>query len=621
MGMSLLHSAISRQQDTTPLPTALLTRASYPEFDSPPSRSAALTLLDTQVSTVALADNIRGYGLSAEGGRVKGLSAPLKKGTASSSRSLAMFHCFPLCQAIRKCNLDRRIFRPYDADSLIQTLEQSDSAGSRRWCPVATFLRVSHMVVGGLLDAIDSRDRPDLGSRRVVQFRPIEPSTATPDGGFRRRSRPSLQCPGVVFPSRAEPFSSTVGGYRPPGLWIAIATQALPWLQPAKADVGLLAFYSCVDLDGETEGSRDSVESVVPPAVSKKGSLPFGAGGLPRCSGFLFERTRFVNLSPAEQKARTISRRTRNPLAAKSWSPYVLDDVLDFRVFFRRVLSRCNTAACPLPEPEPRPHVMCLACCCSVRRRHTASRASDIHMCISAMAYSMRRPAFGSSKVRAAETRDLCWPICKGIPGTDAEYMRPAKAPLNPAWPDQTGDRPLDPSSSFSPAPRKDANKVKGLEMDRRVERYQIHSGNGCDQSVKRSRLSRRVARVINPLIRGRPLVPLHLKRRRLKRGHHRLASRCLARDEAEGRRSLQLTPHSNYPINRHMDSGAGAWHAEQNAGQILQPRSVSFSRTWSSVCLFQGSWCANCESATPTVSRLSRHGRSATMNRPPTSP
>lgn len=130
-----------------------------------------------------------------------------------------------------------------------------------------------------------------------------------------------------------------------------------------------------------------------------------------------------ISLSPAEGRRGPSSRRTRNPLAAKSWSPYVLDDVLDFRVFFRRVLSRCNTAACPLSEPEPRPHVMCLACCCSVRRRHAASRASDIHMCSSAMAYSMRRPAFGSSKVRAAETRDLCWPICKGVPGTDAEYM------------------------------------------------------------------------------------------------------------------------------------------------------------------------------------------------------
>lgn len=196
--MSLLHSAISRQQDTTPLPTALLTRASYPEFDSPPSRSAALTLLDTQVSTVALADNIRGYGLSAEGGRVKGLSAPLKKRYGIQFPFPCHGSLFPLCQAIRKCNLDRRIFRPYDADSLIQTLEPSDSAGSRRWGPVATFLRVSRMVVGGLLGAIDSRDRPGLGSRRVVQFRPIEPSTATPDGGFRRCSRPSLQCPGGI---------------------------------------------------------------------------------------------------------------------------------------------------------------------------------------------------------------------------------------------------------------------------------------------------------------------------------------------------------------------------------------------------------------------------------------
>lgn len=163
------------------------------------------------------------------------------------------------------------------------------------------------MVIGGLLGAIDSRDRPGLGSRRVCPVSSHRATTATPDGGFRRCSRPSLQCPGVVFPSRAEPFSSTVGGYRPPGLWIAIATQALPWLQPAKADVGLLAFYSCVDLDGETEGSRDSVESVLPPAVSKKGSLPFGAGGLPHCSGFLFERTRFVNLSLARRgEARTV---------------------------------------------------------------------------------------------------------------------------------------------------------------------------------------------------------------------------------------------------------------------------------------------------------------------------
>lgn len=282
----------------------------------------------------------------------------------------------------------------------------------------------------------------------------LPPVAPVPGGGIPQQSG------AILVEGRWLPASRTLDCHRDSSAAL-VATR--------KADVGLLAFYSCVDLDGETEGSRDSVESVVPPAVSKKGSLPFGAGGLPRCSGFLFEKTRFVNLSPAEKKARTISRRTRNPPAAKSWSPYVLDDVLDFRVFFRRVLSRCNTAACPLPEPEPRPHVMCLACCCSVRRRHTASRASDIHMCSSAMAYSMRRPAFGSSKVRAAETRDLCWPICKGIPGTDAEYMRPAKAPLNPAWPDQTGDRPPDPSSSFSPAPRKDANKVKGLEMGRRV--------------------------------------------------------------------------------------------------------------------------------------------------------
>lgn len=322
----------------------------------------------------------------------------------------------------------------------------------------------------------------------------------------------------------------------------------------------------------------------MPPAVSKKGSLPFGAGGLPRCSGFLFERTRFVNSRPPRRRrGRTISRRTRHPLAAKSWSPYVLDDVLDFRVFFRRVLSRCNTAACPLPEPEP-----CLACCCSVRRRHTASRASDIHMCSSAMAYSMRRPALGSSKVRAAETRDLCWPICKGVPGTDAEYMRPAKAPLNPAWPDQTGDRPLDPSPSFSPAPRKDANKVKGLEMDRRVERYQIHSGNGCDQSVKRSRLSRRVARVINPSYEAALLAPPS-QRRRLKRGHHRLASRCLAREEAEGRRSLQLTPHSNYPIKTTWIQGPGLGMLTKTRGKFFSLAGFPFPGLGARFVSFRG--------------------------------
>lgn len=155
------------------------------------------------------------------------------------------------------------------------------------------------MVIGGCLMRLtlgigQASDPGELSS--------FNASTATPDGGFRDPSMLPLAgpvVPGVLF-HRAEPFSSTVGGYRPPGLWIAIATQALPWLQPAKADVGRLAFYSCIDLDGETEGSQDSVESVVPPAVSKKGSLPFGAGGLPRCSGFLFERTRFVNLSPVE---------------------------------------------------------------------------------------------------------------------------------------------------------------------------------------------------------------------------------------------------------------------------------------------------------------------------------
>lgn len=89
--------------------------------------------------------------------------------------------------------------------------------------------------------------------------------------------------------------------------------------------------------------------------------------------------------------------------------------------------------------------------------------------------------------------------------------MRPAKAPLNPACPDRTGDRP---PASFSPAPRKDANQV-GVSRwtDRRVERYPMDLAGGCDKSVKRSRLSRRMARIINPLIQSRPLVPLHLGR------------------------------------------------------------------------------------------------------------
>lgn len=600
MGMSLLHSAISRQQDTTPLPTALLTRASYPEFDSPPSRSAALTLLDTQVSTVALADNIRGYGLSAEGGRVKGLSAPLKKRYGIQFPFPCHGSLFPLCQAIRKCNLDRRIFRPYDADSLIQTLEPSDSAGSRRWgCLVQLTLGIGQASDPGELSSF------------VPSSHPPPPRTEGSVDAPARRSSAR-----VVFPSRAEPFSSTVGGYRPPGLWIAIATQALPWLQPAKADVGLLAFYSCVDLDGETEGSRDSVESVVPPAVSKKGSLPFGAGGLPRCSGFLFERTRFVNSRPPRRR-RGPSRGERailsppSPGAHMSWMMSLTSG------YFSGVSCPGATrllAPCPSPSPDP---TSCLACCCSVRRRHTASRASDIHMCSSAMAYSMRRPALGSSKVRAAETRDLCWPICKGVPGTDAEYMRPAKAPLNPAWPDQTGDRPLDPSPSFSPAPRKDANKVKGLEMDRRVERYQIHSGNGCDQSVKRSRLSRRVARVINPSYEAALLCP-SISKTSFEEGASSFGFKMLGKGRGGGATIASINPALQLPNQNHMDSGAGAWHADQTRGKFFSLAGFPFP---GSVCFFQGSWCANCESATPTVSRLSRHGRSATMNRPPTSP
>jgi hypothetical protein len=155
---------------------------------------------------------------------------------------------------------------PYDADSLTQTqtLEQSDSQGDED-------ASSSRSIPECLLRSIKSWDRSGRGSRRVVQLlRPIR--------RYPGRRVPSLLPPGVSFP-RAEPFSSTVGGYRPPGLWIAIATPALPWLQPAKADIKLLAFYSCLDLDGETEGLRDSVESIVPSAVSKKGSLPFGAGG------------------------------------------------------------------------------------------------------------------------------------------------------------------------------------------------------------------------------------------------------------------------------------------------------------------------------------------------------
>lgn len=140
----------------------------------------------------------------------------------------------------------------------------------------------------------------------------------------------------------------------------------------------------------------------------------------------------------------------------------------------------------------------------------------------------------------------------------------------------------------------------------------------GCDKSVKRSRLSRRMARIINPLIQSRPLVPLHLGRWSFEEGGgSSFAFKMLGKDKAEGQRSLQFTPHSSCPIKRHMDSGAGTWHAQENAGQILQPRRVSFSRTWSSVCSFQGFWCPNCESATPTVSGLSRHGRPAAMNRP----
>jgi hypothetical protein len=197
---------------------------------------------------------------------------------------------------------------PHDADSLTptQTLEQSDSQGHDD--------ASSRSIPECLLRSIKSWDRSGRRSRRVVQLR-------RPIRRYPGRRVPSLLPPGVTFPG-AEPFSSTVGGYRPPGLWIAITTPALPWLQPAKADIGLLAFYSCLDLDGKTEGLRDSVESIVPSAVSKKGSLPFGAGGC-RVAPVFSLREPGSSISPVEGK-RAPSRRERAIISRQVLEPICL---------------------------------------------------------------------------------------------------------------------------------------------------------------------------------------------------------------------------------------------------------------------------------------------------------
>ncbi|KAK0749178.1 hypothetical protein B0T18DRAFT_99110 [Schizothecium vesticola] len=201
--------------------------------------------------------------------------------------------------------------------------------------------------------------------------------------------------------------------------------------------------------------------------LSRRRLFAIWSGRLPRCSGFLFERTRFVNLARRGETS-TISPRTRNhfapsPGAHLSWMMSLASG------YFSGVSCPGATRLlppCPSPDDGTGYPTSCLWSAAPsaggiLRRGHPTYTCAvppghpSHTLCVV--------PTFGSSKVCAAETRDLCEPICKGIPGTDA-YMRPAKAPLNPVL-TKTGDRPPDPSRHSRPHQEK-------LQTKSRVTRW-----------------------------------------------------------------------------------------------------------------------------------------------------
>jgi len=221
-------------------------------------------------------------------------------------------------------------------------------------------------------------------------------------------------------------------------------------------------------------------------------------------------------------------------------------------------------------------------------------------------------PTFGSSKVCAAETRSLRAHL-QGHPRNRCIHAT-CKSAVE-SCPDQTGDRQPDLSRHSRPHQEKLQTKIKGRQMDRRVERYLIDSAGGYEKSVKWIRISRRVAGKLNPLIQDSPLVLLHLKNRSFEEGE---IFKMLGKDRRRGR-IAPIHPALPCPIKNSIGplaSGAGTWHAQETRGTFLSLAGFPVPEFGAQFVPFRGHG-APTESATPTVSRLSRHRRSAAMNRP----